>query len=198
MKPLVSIDNLSISYKTGFFNRTFFALKEITLSFYPGQLIAIRGSNGAGKSTLLKTIAGFIPTQQVIRTHVPIGYVPEHGYPPLSLTVYQFLWYCAQISGDPDTIEYVLEQCNLTNKIHQKIGSLSHGMRRRVIIAQAYVSNPSLILLDEPFTGLDIESLEIVRSFCFAKRPNCTIVYTTHKEIIEDTDQIVELKNENI
>jgi len=140
---------------------------------HAGDLLGLIGPNGAGKTTLLRAMCGLhAPTagtthimgmdvlgnNRDVRRH--IGFAPDT--PPMyeELSVRDFLTFIAMSYGvDPETaterIEFWIDQLWLSDRIDDKIGKLSRGMRQRVTVARTLVTNPNVILLDEPSTGLD-------------------------------------------
>lgn len=159
----------------------FEALKDVSFSVAEGEVIGLLGLNGAGKSTLLKLLAGLLQPSKgrvvVDGTDVAsasdafrarIGYLPED--PPLyrDMTVDGFLRFVAKLRGVPaaDVDKRVRDVVTLTalqGREHQVIGTLSHGYRKRVGIAQAVIHNPRLVILDEPISGLDPRQIHEMR-----------------------------------
>jgi len=162
------------------------AVKDISFEVMEGEIIGVLGLNGAGKSTTLKVLAGLIPASSgrvtIDGTEISeasdafkarIGYLPED--PPLyrDMTVEAFLRHMARLRGmssaDVDKrLPEVIALADLKGREHQVIGTLSHGYRKRVGIAQAVMHNPRLLILDEPISGLDpvqiIEMRKVVRN----------------------------------
>ncbi len=149
------------------------AVRDVSLSLGGGEVLGLIGPNGAGKTTFLRAAAGLQPPTRGT-THVMgydvcgddtefrrhIGLAPDA--PPVyeELTVDQFLTFIAlayqiQRSLARERIDFWLEQLWLTEKKHEKIATLSRGMRQRITVARTLVPNPTVILLDEPSSGLD-------------------------------------------
>jgi ABC-2 type transport system ATP-binding protein len=164
----------------------FAALQSVSFSVKEGEIIGLLGLNGAGKSTTLKVLAGLL---QPSRGHVTvdgmdvaeapdsfkarIGYLPED--PPLyrDMTVSAFLAYIGRLKGMSAEavkrrVPEVIELTHLKGREHQVIGTLSHGYRKRVGIAQTVIHDPRLVILDEPISGLDpkqiIEMRQVIRN----------------------------------
>jgi heme exporter protein A len=134
------------------------ALDDVSFTINPGQTLAVFGPNGAGKTTLLKVLAGLIQPQGG-RAHVDggrraigwIGHQPQL-YGQLTVTENLRFWsslYDLELSPD------LLERLGLGEHAHRPVRALSRGLVQRVAIARALVHNPRVLLLDEPFTGLD-------------------------------------------
>jgi ABC-2 type transport system ATP-binding protein len=149
------------------------AVRDIDMYVSQGEICGLIGPNGAGKTTLLKMLAGLLrPTSGRIevdgikigaepkRLHEIVGYVPDTFGLYDELTVRQFLEYFARAHRvEPDRVEKriasVLELTSLTSKTDAAVGSLSRGMRQRLVIAKTLLHAPKVLLLDEPASGLD-------------------------------------------
>src|SRR5260370_16294346 len=146
------------------------ALKELTLSIERGMSFGLLGENGAGKSTPVRLIMGFIlPTRgelgvlgerKVRRAHPRIGYLHERPYVELHFTGRNYLLYMAQLSGlwgkrAVLRVNEVLELVELGGVGDEKLASYSKGMLQRLCIAQALLTDPEFLILDEPTGGLD-------------------------------------------
>ena len=139
------------------------ALDDVSFSVQPGQTLAVFGPNGAGKTTLLKVLAGLIQPQrgraQVEGGRRAIGWIGHHAQLYGQLTVRENLrfWgslYDVQPSGD------LLARLGLDEHGDRPVRALSRGLVQRVAIARALVHDPTVLLLDEPFTGLDRTAAE--------------------------------------
>ena len=208
----MSIEVNNVSKKYG--NRQI--LDEIKFSVSDNEIVAFLGPNGAGKSTTLKIIAGFLfPDSGEVKINgtdiqknrkklqLEIGYLPENNplYP--EMYVKEYLEYVAgiyQIKQKTTAIERVVEQTGLSTEYTRKIGQLSKGYRQRVGIAQAIIHNPSILLLDEPTTGLDPIQLIEIRQLLKDLRKDRSILFSTHNlnEVSELCEHIVILKNGKI
>lgn len=159
-----------------------------------GEIIALLGPNGAGKSTLMNMITGFLaPTSGKIfvdgldiaqypeKAKEKIGFLPE-GSPIYSdMSVSMFLRYMADIRGvGKKEIKKSIELANIENVLHQKIETLSKGYLRRVGFAQSVLSNPDILLLDEPTDGLDPNQKTHMRNLIAKMGKNKTIIISTH------------------
>ncbi len=186
MRPLFQLKEVTVSYP----NSPEPIVKNISLELFPGQIYAIVGNNGSGKSTLLKAICGLLPIQSgsLIRDEqIKIGYVPEQCNPPGWLTVYKFLYYNAQLIGLQKKeirkqIDALLDTVELPEHKNIKLAHCSKGMRQRVCIAQALLGNPELLVLDEPFSGLDKNSCTLIEKLCFQQQTNRAVIFSSHEK----------------
>lgn len=139
------------------------ALDGISFSVRPGQTLAIFGPNGAGKTTLLKVLAGLIRPQQG-RAHVEggrraIGWIGHQAQLYNQLTVRENIRFWASLYDVKPPAE-LLARLGLEEHADRPVRALSRGLVQRVAIARALVHNPAVLLLDEPFTGLDRTAAE--------------------------------------
>ena len=177
-------------------------MDEITLSVLPGQVIGLLGPNGAGKTTTIKMTCGLIlPTEGTIRingydvgrqrSHAvrQIGAVLEGSrnvYWPLS--AWQNLIYFGRLKGLRTAqirprAQRLLTELGLWERRNETVGSYSRGMQQKVAIAAALITNPPVILLDEPAIGLDVEAARTVKDWIkhLADDKGKTVVLTTHE-----------------
>ncbi|MFN7453270.1 MAG: ABC transporter ATP-binding protein [Pseudobdellovibrionaceae bacterium] len=174
------------------------ALKGISFSVHKGEVVGFLGPNGAGKSTTMKIITGFMaPTSGVaqvcgfdvfespLEVKKRIGYLPEQPPVYLDMTVKDYLKYVAQLKGveSPQlskAIQQAVEKTQLGEVQHRLIGNLSKGFRQRVGIAQALVSSPEVLILDEPTVGLDPKQVSEIRQLIQELKGEHTIILSTH------------------
>jgi ABC-2 type transport system ATP-binding protein len=178
------------------------ALAPTDLRLEPG-LIGLLGPNGAGKTTLIRLLATALsPTTGRIslaghdvtgsaaeRTEARrrLGYLPQEVHFPRSMTAFAFLDYIAVLkewnvrSARHQEVRRVLELVNLGEQGGRKVRALSGGQRRRLSIAQAFIGNPSLIVLDEPTTGLDPEQRASLRGVLTRHAGVATVLLATHQ-----------------
>ena len=192
MPPIISIEKLSKTYASGFR-----ALKEIDLEIQRGEIFALLGPNGAGKTTLIGVVCGIVnaTSGRVIAdghdiatdyraARSKIGLVPQE----LSTDMFETTWATVTFSRglfgkpkNPAHIEQVLRGLSLWDKRHDRIMTLSGGMKRRVLIAKALSHEPQILFLDEPTAGVDValrrDMWEMVRSL---RETGVTIILTTH------------------
>ena len=162
--PVISLENL-----VKFFGR-FAALRGITADFAPGRLYVIVGDNGAGKSTLLRVVAGLMEPSQgsftilgatnVREVAHRVGYM---GHAPLlydELDGIENLRYFAGLYGihDNEICRGAMRQVGLDPELARRVGQYSQGMRQRLSLARAVLHDPELMLLDEPFSNVDVHS----------------------------------------
>jgi zinc transport system ATP-binding protein len=149
--PLVNIENLTIRFGE------LTVIEGINLRIYPGEVLAIIGLNGAGKTTLLKAILGiYKPAAGRVTVHTKrIGYVPQslNFDRSIPLTVKELLRAYSKKATDTETKLSAVGAIHLINK---GVGSLSGGELQRVLLANALLSEPELLLLDEPTSGVDV------------------------------------------
>jgi ABC-2 type transport system ATP-binding protein len=202
MQSIISIKELNKVYDSGFQ-----ALKNIDLEIKKGEIFALLGPNGAGKTTLISTICGIVnPTSGEVvadghniisgfrEARKKIGLVPQE----LSTDMFETVWSTVNFSrgifgkpADKEYIEKILRTLSLWDKKDSKIMTLSGGMKRRVMIAKALSHEPSILFLDEPTAGVDVElrrdMWEMVNRL---REDGVTIILTTH--YIEEAEEIAD------
>ncbi len=177
------------------------ALKEVSFRVKSGERIALIGPNGAGKSTLFKAIAGLIPfttgsisvfERDCHSSHSRVGYVPQHNEIDWSfpVTVYDVImmgrarhnrWLPWARSSDHQRVQELLKQLSLMPIAQRQIGELSGGQKRRVFIARALAQETQVLLMDEPFTGVDTAAEhEIMETLDTLTEEGITILLATH------------------
>lgn len=202
MQPVIQIKNLQKSYKGGFQ-----ALKDINLDIEKGEIFALLGPNGAGKTTLISIVCGIVNATSgsvtadgfdIVRdfreTRSRIGLVPQELTTDAFETVWDTVTFSRGLFGKaPDSahVEKILKQLSLWEKKDSKIMTLSGGMKRRVLIAKALSHEPSILFLDEPTAGVDVElrkdMWEVVRGL---QQSGVTIILTTH--YIEEAEMMAD------
>ena len=198
----IVINNLSKVYDNGFN-----ALKNINLSIKKGEIFAMLGPNGAGKTTLISIICGIVnPTSGEVKvdnfdiindyreTRSKIGLVPQELTLEQFETVFNNVSYSRGLYGKKPSsshIEKILKQLSLWDKKDLRLRQLSGGMKRRVLIAKALSHEPSILFLDEPTAGVDVElrkdMWKIVENL---RKTGVTIILTTH--YIEEAEAIAD------
>tara|TARA_S200000501_G_C20859042_1_gene758912 strand:- start:2254 stop:3189 length:936 start_codon:yes stop_codon:yes gene_type:complete len=201
-KDLITINNLSKVYDNGFN-----ALKSVDLNIKEGEIIAMLGPNGAGKTTMISIICGIVkPSSGKItvdgydiikdyrETRSRIGLVPQEISLEQFETVFNNVSYSRGLYGkgpNPRHIEKILKDFSLWDKKNLRLNQLSGGMKRRVMIAKALSHEPSILFLDEPTAGVDVElrkdMWKVVESL---RKTGVTIILTTH--YIEEAEAIAD------
>ena len=174
------------------------ALDHVSLGLMPG-IYGLLGPNGAGKSTMMKIITDhLLPTSgQVLFQGKDIRKVSREfrsclGYMP-QFTGRRFLWYMASLKGlrrreARDRIAHLLEVVNLTEAADRKIGGYSGGMKQRLLIAQAVLNEPEVLVLDEPTAGLDPKERIRIRNFVSELSRDRVVIFATH--VVSDVECI--------
>ncbi|QGW67051.1 MULTISPECIES: ABC transporter ATP-binding protein [Lysobacter] len=202
MDPVIDVRGLTKTYSTGFQ-----ALKGIDLQIRRGEIFALLGPNGAGKTTLISIICGIVNASSGSVTadghdivhdyraaRMKIGLVPQE----LSTDAFESVWATVKFSRglfgkprDDAYLEKVLRDLSLWDKKDSKIMALSGGMKRRVLIAKALSHEPSILFLDEPTAGVDVELRHDMWEMVRRLRENgTTIILTTH--YIEEAEDMAD------
>ena len=202
LKDQININNLSKVYDNGFE-----ALKKINLNIKKGEIFAMLGPNGAGKTTLINIICGIVkPSSGKVtvddfdiiddyrETRSRIGLVPQELTLEQFETVFNNVSYSRGLYGKkPDSvhIEKILKDLSLWDKKDLRLNQLSGGMKRRVLIAKALSHEPSILFLDEPTAGVDVElRQEMWKLVENLRKTGVTIILTTH--YIEEAEAIAD------
>ena len=182
------------------------ALNNIDIKIDKGQLVAYLGTNGAGKSTTINILTGLLKQTSGTITYAPnlkIGVVFQDSVLDDNLTVKDNLYLRARMykKYSKEWLNQLIELIGIKNFLNQKYGTLSGGQRRRVDIARALIDRPNLLFLDEPTTGLDLQTRLVIWHLLqkLQKEQGLTIFLTTHYlEEAENADQMYILENGNI
>ena len=187
-KNTLKIENLCTNYGD------ICASDKLNFTAKKGDIIALLGPNGAGKSTLMNMIAGYLaPTSgkiEVLGKNIAdypifakenIGFLPEGAPLYADLSVKRFLTYMAQLRGlSAKEVQKAAEIANIAGVFEQKVETLSKGYQRRVGFAQSILSNPPILLLDEPTDGLDPNQKDYIRKLIKQMAEDKTIIISTH------------------
>jgi ABC-2 type transport system ATP-binding protein len=195
---LIDVRSLSKTFKTGFFSqKKVAAVKGVSFDVRRGEIFGFLGPNGAGKTTTIKMLAGLIaPTGgEAFLFGKPVGepasrerlgFLPENPYVYPYLTPREFVELSGRLSGmggsalGKRTLE-VLEQVKIAYAADRQVRRLSKGMLQRTGLAAALVSDPEMLVLDEPMSGLDPVGRKEVKDLIFAERDRGrTIFFSTH------------------
>ena len=202
MNPIISIKNINKTFSTGEE-----AVKDFSLDIMKGEILALLGPNGAGKTTLISIICGIIePSSGTVsvngfdvvkdykKTRSIIGLVPQELVLESFETAMNTIQFSRGLFGkkrDHEFIKKILTQLSLWDKRNSTIMGLSGGMKRRVLIAKALSHEPSILFLDEPTAGVDVELRKdmwaIIKKL---KKQGVTIILTTH--YIEEAEEIAD------
>lgn len=188
------------------------ALNKVSFKIQTGSPIALVGPNGAGKSTLLSILSGYIKVSsgQVSIMGQPagsakligrIGALPQDALLDPDMTILKQLAFLAQLQGFTryeaiKEAERCLQLMQLLSIKHDKVNALSHGMKKRVAIAQALMGTPELVLLDEPTAGLDPENARNIRQQISALSDQTTFIVSSHNlsELEKMCSQVIYLE----
>jgi ABC-2 type transport system ATP-binding protein len=199
--PVISIQQLSKTYASGQP-----ALRNINLDIRQGEIFALLGPNGAGKTTLISIVCGIVNPggtvlvggHDIVRNYrasrSQIGLVPQELFNDVFETVWATLKFSRGLFGkapNPAYLEQVLRDLSLWDKKDAKIFELSGGMKRRVMIAKALSHEPSVLFLDEPTAGVDVELRRDMWAMVRRLRERgVTIILTTH--YIEEAEEMAD------
>lgn len=174
------------------------AIQDISFSLRKGEIVGFLGPNGAGKSTTMKILSGLIMANSghayicgiPVATHPEeikrkIGYMPENNPLPTDMRVGEYLKFrgkLKEMSGRKlrKRIDYVLELCDLTRARKRVIGGLSKGYRQRIGIAESILSDPEVIIMDEPTIGLDPHQILKIRELISSLKGRMSVIISSH------------------
>jgi ABC-2 type transport system ATP-binding protein len=202
MTPVISVRHLSKTYASGFT-----ALSDVDLDIRRGEIFALLGPNGAGKTTLISIICGIVNAtsgtvevdgKDIVRdyraTRARIGLVPQELTTDAIETPLGALALSRGLFGkpaDPAHIEKVLRDLSLWDRRNSRIMTLSGGMKRRLLIGKALAHQPSILFLDEPTAGVDVElRRDMWRLVRELREGGVTIILTTH--YIEEAEEMAD------
>jgi ABC-2 type transport system ATP-binding protein len=177
---------------------TLTAVNDLSFTVKRGEIVGLLGPNGAGKSTTMRILTGYLPANsgsvricghpvasepEATKRHV--GYMPENNPLPDDMRVSEYLWFRGRLKEMPRAklrarIDEVLELCDLKRNRHRILGRLSKGNKQRVGIAEAILSEPAVIIMDEPTIGLDPHQIIIVRDLIASLRGRMSVIISSH------------------
>jgi len=186
-------------------------IEDISFTINKGDVVGLLGPNGSGKTTAMRIITCFFPptrgkafvngydvTKNPLDVQRHIGYFPERAplYPDMDVTEYlNFVGKIKQINGKKrkDQIDKVMEDCGITEMADRLIGKLSKGYRQRVCLAQAWLNDPEILILDEPTIGLDPRQVVGVRELIKNLSKEKTVILCTHilPEVSETCKRVI-------
>ena len=202
MQPIIAIEKLSKTYPSGQK-----ALQSVDLDIRKGEIFALLGANGAGKTTLISIVCGIVTAtsgrvrvdghdiqKDYRRARSLIGLVPQELTTDAFETVLATVSFSRGLFGKPKNpalIEKILRDLSLWDKRNARIMTLSGGMKRRVMIAKALSHEPSVLFLDEPTAGVDVELRRDMWAMVRAMRETgVTVILTTH--YIEEAEDMAD------
>jgi len=210
-QPILDVYKLSVRYNDHF------ALEDVSFHLHAGERVAVVGPNGAGKSTLFKVVSGVLsPNRGEVNIygstpsgHVCIAYIPQRSQVdwsfPVSVADVVMMGRIAKLGPlgwpkkrDWNLVNSALETVNLFDLAKRQISQLSGGQQQRMFIARALAQEAELMLMDEPFTGLDSPSQEKILSLLDElKKQNVTVMVATHdlEQAAQYFDRIMLLKH---
>ncbi|MFB4315016.1 ABC transporter ATP-binding protein [Actinomadura sp. 21ATH] len=197
--PVIDVDHLNLKYGD------FHAVRDLSFQVRPGELYALLGTNGAGKTSTLETVEGHRTAtsgtvrvfgrsprdRRAVRPRMGVM-LQESGFSP-DLTVRESVRLIGRLTRRVDTVDRVLGVVDLTRRAGTRVSQLSGGEKRRLDFATAVYGAPELIFLDEPTTGLDIQSRDdLWEAVGRLREDGSTIVLTTHylEEAQQHADRI--------
>ena len=174
------------------------AIRDVSFAVAPGEIVGFLGPNGAGKSTTMRILACFMPAstgsarvagfdvfRESMEVRKRIGYLPESVPLYTDMRVAPYLDFVAEVKGVPRStrktrVADVMDRCLIADVQNRLIRNLSKGYRQRVGLAQAIVSDPHVLILDEPTIGLDPRQITEIRSLIKSLAGEHTVILSTH------------------
>jgi ABC-2 type transport system ATP-binding protein len=174
------------------------AIQNVSFNVAPGDIVGFLGPNGAGKSTTMRILSCFMPAtggvarvagydvfRESMQVRQRIGYLPESVPLYLDMRVEPYLDFVAEMKGVPRAqrrarVGESMERCQVADRRNWLIKNLSKGYRQRVGLAQAIVSDPAVLILDEPTIGLDPQQITEIRALIKSLAGDHTVILSTH------------------
>lgn len=196
---IIEIDNLTKIYVKSHLGRTTrtVGVENLSLSVEEGEIFGLLGLNGSGKTTTIKLLLSLLfPTQGSItidsiripdiRARKLIGYLPEMAFLYKFLTAAEILRFYGMLSGIPgnkidERIDHVLDKVKMKRHASRRLSEFSKGMQQRIALAQSFIHDPSILLFDEPVTGIDPIGLKDMRQLILdLNKSGKTILFSSH------------------
>ena len=203
-ESMIELNELCKTFYVGFRRRRVDAVCGLSLRVEPGEIFGLIGPNGAGKTTTIKMLTGLIrPTSGQMkmmgydgfdrRCSRKLGYLPEISYYYESLTAAEILDFYAKLYGISEDrqkkVDYWLERVGMTYARNKRLGQFSKGMVQRIGLAQALIGEPSLVILDEPQSGLDpIGRRDVADIIRECQQQGKTVFFSSH--ILPDVERL--------
>ena len=205
MSAIIEIQKLRKTYRVGFFRKPVEAVRGVSFSVQEGEIVGLVGPNGSGKTTTMKVLLGLCtPTEGAAKvrgvdardpkSREGLGFMPENPYVYPYLTPREFVDLCARLSGVDaparrKRVPKVLERTGIAFAADRPVRRLSKGMLQRTALAAALVGEPSLLVLDEPMSGLDPLGRREVRDLIFEeRREGRTVLFSSH--VLSDVETL--------
>jgi len=197
---VILVENLTKYYGTTI------GIENLNFQVQKGEVLGFLGPNGAGKTTTLKILTCYLPPtagtakifgydilENPLEVRKKIGYLPEKTPLYTDMIVQEYLEFVGSLKGIPanrlkEDVSRVIEQCGLTDVYRRTIGKLSKGYQQRVGIAQAILSDPELLILDEPTIGLDPKQIIEIRELIKNLGKERTVILSSH--ILPEVSQV--------
>ncbi len=202
--PEISLRVEALQFKIGLIS----ILKNIQFEVRKGEAVALLGPNGSGKSTLLKCLAGLLPhagntevlgvrsRKDPVRKR-KLGYLGHETFLYSKLSARENLQFYSQLYKIEPNIDAILEEYRLLDSSSQLVETFSRGMKQRLALARTLLSSPELLLLDEPFTGLDQQGSRWLEKKILEQKGTVTMLIATHdlERSCEIADKLLILKS---
>ena len=177
------------------------AVRKVSFTVRPGEVLGYLGPNGSGKSTTVKMLAGLMPPtfgtiaydgsdiqNDLIGYKAQVGYVPEEAHVYTYLTAPEYLRLCGRLRGIDAAvlerkIDALLAILGLDTDRHATLATFSKGMRQKVLLSAALIHNPRVVILDEPVSGLDVSTALVVRTVVKALAASGRIIFYSSHEL---------------
>jgi ABC-2 type transport system ATP-binding protein len=195
------------------------AVHDLSFEVRPGEVLGLLGPNGSGKSTTVKVLTGLLPPTSgqvlldgcdalvdVTAYKAILGYVPEEPHLYSYMTGPEYLQLVGRLRGIPDAlledkIERFFKLLSIWDDRYQTLSAYSKGMRQKVLIAAAVLHNPRIVILDEPFSGLDVSAARVLKAFVRSiAADGKMVVFSSHVlEVVEQVcSRVVILKDGHV